>query len=228
MTIKSLPPEERPREKLESYGVKFLKNYELLAIILGRGNRREDVLSISSRIMSRYWTEPSLFNRSNIYEIMDFFKISYVQACQIIAVFELGKRLFQNRKDIFLRTPEEVYSFVKDISRNEKEILRGLYLNSRNKLIWDEIISIGTIDSSIAHPREILAPAIKYKASAFIIIHNHPSGDPNPSNEDELLTRRIYKASQIMQIDFLDHIIIGENTFYSFRKHTDIWNEQKL
>ena len=223
MNLKSLPPNKRPREKLENYGPSFLKNYELLAVILGKGNRKEDVMSISSRVMSQFWSNPALFNEGNVHKIMDIFSISYIQACQLVSVFELGRRIFGRRESIFLRNPEEVYKYVQNMSKNTKEVLRGLYLNARNKLIWDEIISIGTLNSSSAHPREIIAPAIEYKAVAFILIHNHPSGDVYPSEEDHRLTLRIYKSAKIFEIDFLDHLIIGEDSYYSFRKRSNIW-----
>jgi len=149
--------------------------------------------------------------------------LSPVQACQVVAAFELGKRLFGRSTEIFLRSPEEVFEYAKDMARLKKEHLRGLYLDTRNKLIRDEVIAIGTLNASLAHPREIFHPAIESHAAGIILVHNHPSGDSSPSNDDIELTMQVYEASKIIEIDVLDHVIIGSRDYRSLKESTDIW-----
>jgi len=215
--IKELPHDEKPREKLRKFGPHALKNFELLAVILGRGTRREGVLELSRRLMKQYGKQ-AVFHEGDVEKLMGLFNISFVQACQVVACFELGRRLFSKEREIFLRSPEEVYDYVKEMSLLKKECLRGLYLNTRNKLIKDEIISIGTLDRSISHPREIFSPAVLYSAASIILVHNHPSGDPTPSPEDIEFTKRIKEASRIMDIELLDHIIVGDGRFVSLAR----------
>ncbi len=222
--IRDLPREERPREKLISRGPMALEIYELVAVILGTGTQKEDVLSLSKRIIEQYGNQ-IVFTRPDVKTIMETFGLSKVKACQIVAALELGRRLFmQEQHEIYLRTPQEVFEYVKPMSILPKEHLRGLYLNNRNKLIRDEVISIGTLSESLAHPREILVPAIESKCAAFILVHNHPSGDPTPSQDDFMVTKKILDASKIMDISFLDHIIVGREKFTSLRKTTHIWD----
>jgi len=220
--IRDLPEEEKPREKLRKYGPAALKNYELMAVILGRGTRKEGILELSQRIMSQYGNQ-AIFSEGDVGKVEKVLGLSPVQACQIIAAFELGKRLFGRQYEVFLRSPEEVFQYARDITRLKKEHFRGLYLDTRNKLIKDEIISIGTLNTSLAYPRDVFSPALENHAAAVILIHNHPSGDPSPSKDDIELTKRIYQASKILEIDFLDHVIIGDERYVSLKEKTDIW-----
>ena len=116
-----------------------------------------------------------------------------------------------------LRNPEDVYRYLEDMRKLKKEQFRGLYLNMRNKIIHDEIISIGTLTANLVHPREVFQPAIEYLAAGLIIAHNHPSGDPNPSDEDLKVTRQMQEVGKTMAIDLLDHIIIGDDKYVSLR-----------
>ncbi len=223
MKIKDLPHEERPREKLRRFGPSNLLNHELLAIILRVGNRKMDVMEISRRVLGQY-ANAELLADYDVNLLKKTFGLTFVQACQISALMELAKRLYGSNQDIPLRSPEEVYAYVRDMAFLKQEYLRGLYLNTRNQLIHDKLISIGTINASLGHPREILAPAIDVRAASFILVHNHPSGDPTPSREDVLFTRQIFEASRIVSIDLLDHIVIGKKRFYSMReKKPEIW-----
>jgi DNA repair protein RadC len=227
LRIRDLPEEEKPREKLRKYGPASLKNYELMAIILGKGTKREGILELSKRIMSQYGGR-AVFSQGDVDTLQRVLLLSPVQACQVVAAFELGKRLFGKSTEVFLRSPEEVFEYAKDMVRLKKEHLRGLYLDTRNKLIRDEVIAIGTLNSSLAHPREILHPAIESHAAALILVHNHPSGDPLPSKDDIELTRQVYEASRIMEIDILDHVIIGSHEYCSLKENTEIWEKPKL
>ncbi|UCD71489.1 MAG: DNA repair protein RadC [Syntrophobacterales bacterium] len=226
LRIRDLPEGERPREKLKKYGPASLKNYELMAVILGKGTRREGILELSKRIMSQYGDQ-AIFSRGDVDILQRVLNVSTVQACQVVAAFELGKRLFGRPTEVFLRSPEEVFEYAKDMTRLKKEHLRGLYLDTRNKLIRDEIIAIGTLNASLAHPREIFHPAIESRCAGIILVHNHPSGDPLPSKDDVELTRQIYEASKIMEIDILDHVIIGSQDYCSLKESTEIWPTSK-
>jgi len=145
------------------------------------------------------------------------FGLSNVPACQIVAMLEMGKRLFGDSQDYVFRSPRDVFEYAKNMGFLKKELMKGLYLNTRNKLIKDEIIAIGGLNIDFALPRDILSPALEYRASAFILIHNHPSGDPEPSKDDIKFTKKVKKASELLGIPFLDHIIIGKNMYKSLK-----------
>jgi DNA repair protein RadC len=224
--IRDLPEEEKPREKLRKYGPASLRNDELMAVILGKGTRREGILELSKRIMSQYG-EQAIFSRGDVNTLEKVLSLSPVQACQVVAAFELGKRMFGRTTEVFLRSPEEVFEYAKHMARLKKEHLRGLYLDTRNKLIRDEVIAIGTLNASLAHPREIFHPAIESHAAAILLVHNHPSGDPLPSKDDIELTKQVHEASKIVDIDVLDHVIIGSQSYYSLKESTEIWDPPK-
>jgi len=222
LQIRDLPEEEKPREKLRRHGPTALKNYELIAVILGRGSRKEGILELSRRIISQYGNQV-IFSKGDVEKIEKVLGLSPVQACQLVASFELGRRLFGKQTEVFLKSPQEVFEYAKDLTRLKKEYLRGLYVDTRNKLIRDEVIAIGTLNASLTHPREVFHPAIESHAAAIILVHNHPSGDSSPSKDDIELTRQIYKASRILGIEILDHVIIGNEKYVSLKERTNIW-----
>jgi len=226
LRIRDLPEEKKPREKLRKYGPASLKNYELMAVILGKGTRREGILELSKRIMSQYGDQ-AVLSQGDVDTLEKVLSLSPVQACQVAAAFELGKRLFGRSTEVFLRSPEEVFEYAKDMARLKKEHLRGLYLDTRNKLIRDEVIAIGTLNASLAHPREIFHPAIDSHAAAILLVHNHPSGDPSPSKDDIELTKQVHEASKILDIEVLDHVIIGSQNYCSLKESTEIWHTLK-
>ena len=215
--IKDLPEEEKPREKLKKYGPSVLKNYELLSIILGKGTKKEDIFNISSRIIDEYGSK-AIMNETRVAQIKELLNLGDVHACQVVACFELGRRLFGKSKEIIIRTPEDVFKYLSDMKKLNKEYFRGLYLDVKNKLIYDEIISIGTLTTNLIHPREVFYPAIQHKAVGIILAHNHPSGDPTPSDDDIKITKQILDVSKIMDIEILDHIIIGDESFVSLKE----------
>ena len=217
MKIQDMPLEKRPREKLFKEGAKNLSNEELLAVILGRGTRKEDVMSISRRLISQYGNI-SQYSTMSVKEVMEAFSIPKIHAMQVVAVMELGKRIFGHFKDVILNSPESVFEYAQDMAYLKKEIVRGLYLDTRGKLIHDEVISMGSLTETTIHPREVLKPAIIHSAYSFILVHNHPSGDPQPSAADIEFTEKIQEASRIMDIKLLDHIIIGKGSFESLAK----------
>jgi DNA repair protein RadC len=214
--IKNLPPNQQPRERLIEFGAEALSLEELLSIILGTGYKEENVLELSKRIFKDYGPK-AITGYQRVEDIMNDFGLPKVKACQVLACFEIGKRIFaDNTVEITtIRSPQDVWELVSDMYTLKKEYLRGLYLNIKNQIIHDEIISIGTIDQSIAHPRDIFSPALKYHAAGIIIVHNHPSGDITPSKADIVLTQQLKDIGKLMSIPVLDHIIVSKSGYKS-------------
>jgi DNA repair protein RadC len=207
----------KPREKLQEYGVSQLSDEELISLILIKGTKKENIFEMSQRIIQKF-DHDELINVRDVPRFMKNFNTGYVQSTQLIAVFELGKRYFTRQNtQIHLRTSEQVYEYVKSMENLSKEHVKGLYLDCRYKLIHEETISIGDLNSNILHPREILKPAIENNAYAFILVHNHPSGDPNPSAEDKITTEQLTEAAEILHIPLLDHLVIGKNSYKSIK-----------
>jgi len=214
--IKDLPKFDRPREKLVKYGVSKLSNSELLAILLRTGRNGKNVVELATEILQK-------FNSKNISdaEINDIKKIKglgIVKACEIVACFELGKRLLKEKKSNLYILPNDIYIELKDIRNHKREHMYVFYLNSRNQEIDKELVSIGTVNATTAHPREVFEGAIKHSASQIIIAHNHPSGNFTPSNEDIALTERFAKAGEILGIELTDHVIVSSKGYFSFRQ----------
>jgi len=214
LRIRDLPIEEKPREKLIKYGPSVLSETELLAIVLNVGTKKEEIFSMTSRILKQYG-ENIIINQANPKELQKELRIPLVKACQVIACFELGRRFFKKTpgRQITIRTAKQAYDYLRDMHNLPKEQLRGLYLNSRHRLIHDEVISIGSLTANIIHPREVFRPALEYSAVAVIIAHNHPSGNTKPTREDINITNQLIEAGKILGIDLLDHIIITKHSF---------------
>lgn len=209
--IHDLPEEDRPRERLLELGAKSLTNSELLAIFINTGSKGENAIQMGHRLLQQFKTLRHLSTRSAKELVQQFRGLGPAKAAHIAAAFELGRRAAQEEiREQPLDSPELVYQYLgSDMARLGHETVRILLLNTRMHLIHDEVIFQGTINESTAHPREILRPAIVHRAYAFILAHNHPSGDPSPSAADRQLTRRIKEAASILMINFADHIIIG-------------------
>ncbi|MCK4575947.1 DNA repair protein RadC [candidate division WOR-3 bacterium] len=215
--IKDIPQEERPRERLIKNGPDVLKSHELIAIILGKGSKKEDVLSIARRVINDYGEKPLSYEKG-VKHLTESLNLTEIQACQIIAALELGRRFFgKSRKEVYLNSPGDVYSYLSNTGKLDKEVMHGLYLDVKNKLLKDEIISIGTVSCSLVHPREVFKPAFVNSSVGVILVHNHPSGDPEPSKEDIALTKRLKKVSEYISIELLDHIVIGDNDYRSMK-----------
>lgn len=208
-----------PREKLLLQGPSALEDHELLAIVLGRGTSRENIFELSKRLLKGFEREV-LFYEKDVKILEKNLGLGPVQAGQIIAAMELGRRFFSQKNSTKqLHTLDDVYSIVKDMEFLHKEYVRALYCNSRFRIIHDEIISIGSLDANIIHPREIFRPAIEFGAYALILVHNHPSGDPTPSPADREVTHQLMTVSEMMQIPLLDHVIVGVKGFFSLGKN---------
>jgi DNA repair protein RadC len=216
LRVKDLPELDKPREKLIAQGPAKLSAAELLAIVLNVGNKKEDVLTLSARLLKDYG-EKAIISQTNPTKLSTDLKVPIVKSCQIVACFELGRRFFQKRTSgsVTIRNAHQAFEYLKDMRQLTKEHFRGLYLNSRYQLIRDEVISIGSLTSSLVHPREVFKPAIEYSAVAIIIAHNHPSGSLKATAADIETTKQLIKAGEILGIDVLDHLIIAQNKFIS-------------
>jgi DNA repair protein RadC len=216
LKFRDLPESDKPREKLAEYGPSKLSTKELLAIILGTGTKKEDVLAMSERILKEYG-ERSLVKITDPKKIAADMDIPLVKASQLVACGELGRRFFSRNQAglATIRVAEDVYEYTKDMRNLPREHLRGIYLDTHQRVIHDEVISIGTINSNIVHPREIFKSAIEYNAAAIILVHNHPSGVPTPSASDIEVTKQVIDAGKIIGINLLDHVIVTKDGFKS-------------
>jgi len=214
--VKDLPDDEKPREKMIKDGAGTLSSVELLAIVLNVGTKKEEVFAMSSRLLREYGEKGIAYQKdpSVIERDLD---IPLAKACQIVACFELGRRFYQKKPggSISIRTAKQAFEYLKDMGHLNKEQFRGLYLNTHYQLIHDEVISIGTLDASLVNAREVFRPALEYSAAAIIIAHNHPSGVIKATKADVEITNKLIEAGHIMDIEVLDHLIIGKNKFAS-------------
>jgi DNA repair protein RadC len=220
-TIHDLPISERPRERLQRLGVGALSAQEILAVILGRGVSGESVMVTAQRLLSRFENLKGIAEAS-VEELSQVRGIGIAKAAQIKAAFELASRLdgyAQTGDKTVVKTPEDVMGLVGGRLRGKKkEYFLALLVDTRNQLIKVAEISVGSLDSSIVHPREVFKEAISASAAAVIFVHNHPSGDAQASPDDIKLTKRLAEAGELVGIDVLDHIIIGDRKFLSLKR----------
>jgi DNA repair protein RadC len=216
LRVRDLPMEDKPREKLLSAGPGSLTHVELMAILLGVGTRKEEVMAMANRILREYG-ERAIVTERNPQRLADSLDIPLTKACQIVASFELGRRSYQNKagRPVFVRTATQAFEHLKSMGHLQKEQLRGLYVNSRYQVIHEEIISIGTLTANLVHPREVFQPALEYNAVAVIVAHNHPSGTLEASRDDIEATDQLRVAGQVLGIELLDHLIIAGDAFTS-------------
>lgn len=214
LKIRDLPKDDKPREKLLAVGPSSLSVQELLAAVLGTGTKKEGVLELANRVVKEYG-ELVLSRQTNAAQMAKDLDIPETTAIQIVACAELGKRFFQSQPggSVVLRTAKDTFNYLQDMRDLPKEHMRGIYLNNHYKVIHDEIISIGTVNSSLIHPREVFKPAIEYGAAAVILAHNHPSGVVEPSAADIEITKQLVEAGKIIGIHLIDHIIISKDKF---------------
>ena len=220
-TIHDLPLSERPRERLQKFGVEALSAQEILALILGRGVAGESVMVTAQRLLSRFGSLKGIASAS-VEELSQVKGIGVAKASQIKAAFELANRLedYMEAGDRpIVKTPENVVGLVRGrLKGKKKEHFLALLLDTRNQLIKVAEISVGSLDSSLVHPREVFKEAISATAASVIFAHNHPSGDPTASEDDIKLTKRLAEAGEIVGIDVLDHIIIGDKNYLSLKR----------
>jgi len=217
LRIHDLADSEKPREKMVKYGPSELTLSEVVAVVIGVGTKREEVLQMSSRILKEYG-EKSVITETNPRRMSKILDIPVTKACQIIAALELGRRFYATNtqgEPVYIKTALQAYQYLKSMGVLQKEQLKGLYVNSRYKLVHQEVISVGSLTANIVHPREIFRPAIEHGAVGVIIAHNHPSGSVKPTEADLVVTSQVKSAGTILGIDLLDHLIITTDRFHS-------------
>ena len=213
MKIKDLPEFDRPREKMENLGARALSNLELLAVLLGKGTRAKDVYQLSSEILEYVEND---FEKLDLPTLMKIDGLGKVRSYQILAAIEFSRR-FLLQDGVKLQHASEVYQLVSDLKEKKQEYFVTLTLDGAARLIQKRVVFIGTLNQSLVHPREVFADAIVDRAAGIICVHNHPSGNIQPSREDIAVTKKLVEAGKIIGIRIIDHVIIGKTTYFSFQ-----------
>lgn len=220
-TIHDLPKPERPRERLQKFGPEALSAQELLALILGRGVSGESVLTTAQKLLVQFGSVKNIAG-ATIEQLCEIKGIGPAKAVQIKASFELGKREELDTvppSGIDIKNPEAVVKSIRaTIKDKAKEHFKLILLNTRNKIIGISTISIGTLNANLVHPREVFKDAIVHNAASVVLVHNHPSGDPEPSEDDLEITKRLIKSGKLLGIEVMDHIIVAKDSFFSFKE----------
>ena len=218
MKIKDLHFASKPSYKLIRKGPEVLEDPELLAIILGKGKKEESALALAHRLIKDYHLRG--LEKLSYTQVREVCEGDHVKALRVVSMLELAKR-YNRLKDkgykTIITSAEDVYNHLKDRYGNKKkEYFICLYLDTKNRILKEEVISIGTLNSSLVHPREVFKVAIQESANSVILVHNHPSGDPTPSEEDIELTDLLRETAKFLHIKLVDHVIISSNEYYSF------------
>ncbi len=220
-TIHDLPHSERPRERLKRLGAEALSLQELLAIILERGSTNKSVLNIAQELLTRFGNIKAL-SQATVEQLIEIKGIGLAKAIQIKACFELAKRqelITDKYSDYYVENPKQAVEVIrKELKDKAKEHFKLILLNTRNKVIDVVNVSVGTLNASLVHPREVFKEAITHNSASAILVHNHPSGDPEPSDDDIKMTKRLKESGNILGIEVIDHIIIGKDSYYSFKE----------
>ncbi|MBN3037166.1 MAG: DNA repair protein RadC [Candidatus Diapherotrites archaeon] len=218
MGVLDLPSGDRPRERLLRLGPESLSDAELLAILMNSGTRGSDVISLSQSLLKDLGV-PALA-RASVTELLGFRGIGLAKACRIVACFELSKRSAEGHTPSrFACAADAARLLMPRMHSMKKECFVGLYLDSKARLLRREVLSIGSLNASVIHPREVFRPALVEHAAAVIVAHNHPSGDATPSSEDVALTKQLCAAAEVLGIVFVDHLVVGNGSYYSMREH---------
>jgi DNA repair protein RadC len=224
-TVHDLPLNERPRERLIHFGPESLSLAELLAIILRSGSKGEPVTLTAQKLLSSFGSINHLSDAS-IEDLQKIKGLGPTKAAELKATFELARRLHTNIKPKnrvrhttkTVVSPEDVYQLVKaEITKYSKEYFWVVSFDTRKKVLGIDMVSVGTLNASLVHPRETFEPAIKRHAESIVIVHNHPSGDPEPSDADILITKKLFDAGKLLDITLLDHVIVTKNSYYSLK-----------
>ncbi len=215
-TIREMPTQERPRERLVEYGSKHLSNTELIAILLRTGSTGENVISLSSRLLTRFGGLAGL-GKAAFAELCGERGLSEAKACQLLAALELGRRFISLAPEerIIISTPQDAANLVTgEMGTLDQEHLRVILLNTRNEVLSTHEIYVGNVNSSVVRPAEVFRPAVRNNAPSLIVVHNHPSGNPAPSDDDIAITEDLVAAGKLLGIDVLDHLIVGSGQRY--------------
>ena len=219
--IREMPSDERPREKMIRYGSDALSNAELLALLIRTGTKSSSAIMLANKVLALDNTGLAFLADCVPEELAKVEGIGVAKACQIVAAAELGKRMsaLPREKRVNITTPWDVSEvLMADMRHLKKEYFKAIILNSRHEILMIDNISVGTVNSSVAFPREVFSKALKKGGVAIILAHNHPSGNPEPSEEDIAVTERLSKAGELLGIAIIDHIIIGDGIFVSFKE----------
>lgn len=219
-TIHDLPQNERPRERLRKVGIDNLSLQELLALIIERGKKGKNVLTIAQNLLAHFGSLEKI-KEASLEELQKVQGIGFATACKLKAAFKLGEKALEQSEKYGqkVETPQDVFNLLKnELGNKKKEHFKLLSLNSRNNLISIDDISIGTLNASLVHPREVFLAAIEHSAASIILVHNHPSGDPELSEDDLEITKQLVEAGKILGIEVVDHIIITKTGFLSFKE----------
>ena len=213
-TIKDLENIDKPREKLIKKGASSLKDYELLAVLLGSGVQGKDVIKLSQEIIKLFEKD---FENLNLEKLSQIHGLGLAKASQILSSIELSRRYLikQNKK---ITSANDVYDELREYHNKQQEYFLCLYLDGANHLIQTKVITIGILNQSLVHPREVFSYAIQERCASIIVAHNHPSGVLQASDEDINVTKRLYESGKILGIELLDHLIITKDGFYSFKE----------
>jgi DNA repair protein RadC len=215
MKIKELHPSDRPREKLIRIGSQRLKNNELLAILINIGTPGKNAIELATEILKTHSLDE--FFNLNYDNLIKLPGINQAKACQFLAIKELVSRNQKtDTKTIQIDESKTAAIYFEELRLLKKERLMVLYLNVHNEVIWKETITIGTVEATTIHPREVFEPAVRYLASSIVLAHNHPSGDTTPSKADLETTKQIVQAGKILGIEVLDHLIVSKDGYFSF------------
>lgn len=218
--IRDIPLAERPRERLKNYGASSLSNTELIAILLRTGVEGESVLDMAGHLLARFHGLAGLA-RAQYAELCSQKGISEAKACQLLAALELGRRMLslQPEDRPVIRNPQDVANLLMgEMGFLEQEHLRVVLLNTRNQVLGVREIYVGNVNTAVVRGAEVFRPAIREGCTSIIIVHNHPSGDPTPSPEDVRITRDLFQAGKLLDIELLDHIVVGQQRFVSLKE----------
>ena len=218
-TIKEIPLNDRPREKMAANGAAVLTDAELIAILLRTGTAEKSAIDIASEMTADGGLYKRLAGITRLNELTNIKGLGQAKAATVLAALEIGRRIASAKpiEKIHLSCPQDVADFLMPRLRYAaKEQFVVILLNNKNKVIGTEVVSEGSLSSSIVHPREVFAPAILHHAAAIMVAHNHPSGDTKPSIEDEEVTRQLLRSGKVLGIPMIDHVIIGDGNYYSF------------
>ena len=218
-TIKEIPVDDRPREKMANKGATALTDAELVAILLRTGTAEKSALDIASELTADGGLYKRLASITRLNELMNIKGLGQAKAATVLAALEIGRRIASAKpvEKIHLSCPQDVAEFLMPRLRYAvKEQFIVILLNGKNKVVGTEVISEGSLSSSVVHPREVYASALLHHAAAIMVAHNHPSGDPKPSDEDKEITSLLAQSGKVLGIPLVDHIVIGDGTYYSF------------
>ena len=206
---------DMPREKLQRLGASALKDYELMAVLLGTGVKGKDVIALSKELIQFIEKE---FDSLDLKKLLSIHGLGSAKASQILSALELSRRLLIESQNIKITTAKDIYEELRPYRKKQQEYFIALYLDGANCLLEIKVITIGTLNQSLVHPREVFSYAIEKRCASIIIAHNHPSGILSPSHEDTEVTQRLQKSAKILGIELLDHVIFTKEGFYSFQE----------